>query len=59
MPKGEPKVQFGVRLPRELAEWVDMMVQKKIFGTRTHAVEYALAYLKKVYEREGRLPPIE
>ena len=53
------KEYVSVRLDKELLGWVDNLVKRKMFGSRTHAVEYALAYLKSVYEKEGRLPPIE
>ena len=48
-----------IRLTDETLNWLDSMVKKKIFANRTHGIEYALSYLKSVYDREGRLPPIE
>ena len=53
------KVYIAGRIPKNLVEWVDKMVEKRIFANRSHAIEYAIAYLQSVYEREGRLPPIE
>ncbi len=53
------KVYIAGRIPEDLVEWVDKMVQKRIFANRSHAIEYAITYLQTVYKREGRLPPIE
>jgi len=34
-------------LDPDLIEWIDMMIGKKRFANRTHAVEYALQRLKE------------
>lgn len=40
-------MKTSVAIDRELLEWVDSMVAKKRFATRTHAIEYALQLLRE------------
>jgi Arc/MetJ-type ribon-helix-helix transcriptional regulator len=41
------KVRINMALDSDLLAWVEEMVQKKRFASRTHAVEYALQRLKE------------
>lgn len=41
------KVRINMALDSDLLAWVEQMVQKKRFASRTHAVEYALQRLKE------------
>jgi len=48
------KLKTSVALDEELLEWVDEMIKRRIFASRSHAVEYALEHLRKEYEREKK-----
>jgi len=41
------KVKISMALDADLLTWVEEMVRKKRFASRTHAVEYALQRLKE------------
>ncbi len=41
------KVKTSVALDKELLVWVDKMVAKKRYGSRTHAIELGLQRLKE------------
>ena len=45
------KLKTSVALDEDLLKWVDEMIKRKIFASRSHAVEYALEHLRKEYER--------
>ncbi len=53
------KNNICIRLPDDLVLWLEEMTKKRMFASKTHGIEYALAYLKSIYDKEGRLPPIE
>jgi Arc/MetJ-type ribon-helix-helix transcriptional regulator len=44
--KGKP-MKTSVAIDPELLEWIDSMVEKKRFATRTHAIELGLQLLKE------------
>jgi len=48
------KLKTSVALDEDLLRWVDEMIKRKIFASRSHAVEYALEHLRKEYEREEK-----
>ena len=41
------KTRVSARVDDELIAWVDEQVENKIFGTRSHALNYALLQLKQ------------
>lgn len=45
------KVKTSVALDEDLLTWIDDMIERKRFASRTHAIEYALQRLKE-QERE-------
>jgi len=44
------KLKTSVAIDRDLIAWVDKMIAKKKYASRTHAIEYALQQLR---ENEG------
>ncbi|RLI39982.1 hypothetical protein DRO64_09735 [Candidatus Bathyarchaeota archaeon] len=45
------KLKTSVALDEDLLRWVDEMIKRKIFASRSHAVQYALEHLRREYER--------
>ena len=45
------KLKTSVALDEDLLRWIDGMIKRKVFASRSHAVEYALEHLRKEYER--------
>jgi len=45
------KLKTSVALDEDLLRWVDEMIKRKIFASRSHAVQYALERLRREYER--------
>jgi Arc/MetJ-type ribon-helix-helix transcriptional regulator len=41
------KIKTSVALDKEILEWIDRQVGKKVFANRSHAIEYALQKLKE------------
>jgi Arc/MetJ-type ribon-helix-helix transcriptional regulator len=41
------KIKTSVALDKEILEWIDRQVEKKVFANRSHAIEYALQKLKE------------
>ena len=48
------KLKTSVALDEDLLKWVDEMIKRKVFASRSHAVEYALECLRREYERGRR-----
>ena len=48
------KLKTSVALDEDLLRWIDEMIKRKIFASRSHAVEYALEHLRKEYERREK-----
>jgi Arc/MetJ-type ribon-helix-helix transcriptional regulator len=46
------KVKTSVALDQEMLDWIAELVQRKRFGSITHAVEYALQRLKETEKEE-------
>ena len=46
------KVKTSIALDEKLLAWVDEMIDRKRFASRTHAVEYALQRLREQQEEE-------
>ena len=47
------KLKTSVALDEELLRWIDEMIKRKIFASRSHAIEYALERLKEEYKKEN------
>ena len=41
------KVKTSVYLDKDLSDWIDEQVKKLRFGSRNHAVNFALKFLKE------------
>ena len=41
------KIKTSVALNKEILEWIDRQVEKRVFANRSHAIEYALQKLKE------------
>jgi Arc/MetJ-type ribon-helix-helix transcriptional regulator len=39
------KIKTSATLSKETVDWIDQMIAKKRFASRTHAIEYAIAQL--------------
>jgi len=52
--KGKP-MKTSVAIDPDLLEWIDGMIEKKRFATRTHAIEYALQLLRERSESTENL----
>ena len=50
------KVQVSVR--KDLLEWIAGQVKASRFGSRSHALNYALAHLKEEVEKQQRLEAV-
>jgi len=48
-------MKTSMDLDQDLLEWVDMMIGKKRFANRTHAIHYALQRLKENAREELHL----
>lgn len=46
------KVKTSVALDEDLLTWIDDMIERKRFASRTHAIEYALQRLKEQQTEE-------
>jgi len=46
------KIKTSIGLDEDLLAWVDEMIEKKRFASRTHAIEYALQRLREQQEEE-------
>lgn len=42
------KERFSVSMDEELAEWLDKMVNEKIFSSRSHAIEFCVMQISKI-----------
>jgi hypothetical protein len=42
------KERFSVSMDEELAEWLDKMVDEKIFSSRSHAIEFCVMQISKI-----------
>lgn len=47
-----PKKRLQVTMREDLVEWIDEKVEKLTFASRSHALEYAVAQLKKGEKRK-------
>jgi Arc/MetJ-type ribon-helix-helix transcriptional regulator len=50
--KMDRKIKTSIALDENLLTWVDEMIGRKRFASRTHAVEYALQRLKEQQAEE-------
>jgi len=41
------KIKTSIALDEDLLTWIDGMIERKRFASRTHAIEYALQRLKE------------
>jgi Arc/MetJ-type ribon-helix-helix transcriptional regulator len=41
------KLKLSITIDKHLVKWLDSQIQKKRFASRSHAIEFALTYLKK------------
>lgn len=48
------KVKTSITLDGDLSDWIDIMVAKKRFASKTHAIEYAITVLKETMEKERK-----
>jgi Arc/MetJ-type ribon-helix-helix transcriptional regulator len=48
--KGKP-MKTSVAIDPELLDWIDSMIEKKRFATRTHAIELGLQLLRERSEK--------
>lgn len=46
------KIKTSVALDEDLLAWVNEMIERKRFASRTHAIEYALQRLREQQEEE-------
>jgi len=46
------KVKTSIALDEKLLAWIDEMIKRKRFASRTHAIEYALQRLREQQEEE-------
>ena len=46
------KVKTSIALDEDLLFWIEKMVKRKRFASRTHAIEYALQRLREQQEEE-------
>ena len=46
------KVKTSIALDEDLLLWIEEMVKRKRFASRTHAIEYALQRLKEQEKEE-------
>lgn len=40
------KDKFSISMDEKLTKWIDKMVEEKKFATRSHAIEYAINFIK-------------
>lgn len=46
------KIKTSITLDKDLLEWIDKLIEKKRFASRTHAIEYALQRLREQEKKE-------
>lgn len=47
-----PKIRISVTLPKKLVDWIDEQVKKRIYASRSHAIEVLiLENMKRQRER--------
>jgi Arc/MetJ-type ribon-helix-helix transcriptional regulator len=51
MNKEDMKIKKTVTIDVKLVKWIEEMVEKKEFGSLSHAIEKAIYELKKQYEK--------
>jgi Arc/MetJ-type ribon-helix-helix transcriptional regulator len=51
--KESMKVKKTVTIDVKLVKWMEEMVEKKEFGSLSHAIEKALSKLKEEYEKKA------
>lgn len=44
--------KISVTIPRELIEWIDEMVEKRVFANRSHAVEVCILNYQKTGDKK-------
>jgi len=49
------KVQISTTIDKDLLDWIDKMVERKVFANRSHGIEACIARVK---EREKELFPV-
>ncbi|MDC7950740.1 ribbon-helix-helix domain-containing protein [Methanomassiliicoccaceae archaeon COG_1] len=50
------KPRLGVTVDQELIDWIDLMIEKRVFANRSHGVEVCIQWAKDGFNR-GELPP--
>lgn len=43
----DKREKISVTIPRELIDWIDEMVEKRVFANRSHAVEVCIINYRK------------
>lgn len=46
------KVKTSIALDEDLLLWIEKMIERKRFASRTHAIEYAIQRLKEKEQEE-------
>lgn len=49
-------LHHGVIIDQELIDWIDLMIEKRVFANRSRGVEACIQWAKDGFER-GELPP--
>jgi len=49
------KIKTSIALDEDLLSWIEEMIKRKRFASRTHAIEYALQRLKEQEKEELHL----
>jgi len=49
-----PKVRISVTLPKELVDWIDEQVRKRIYASRSHAIEVLILENMKSKKKDKR-----
>ncbi len=48
------KEKVSVSLSKDILEWLEKMVEKKIFASRSHGIEYCLEKCRSESESKGK-----
>lgn len=52
MVENMPKQRVTISLPRELVEWLDKKIEKRVYANRSHAIEVLILSVKVKEKRE-------
>lgn len=48
--------RMSVSVTKELLEWIDKMIEKGYFASRSHAFVFSISHVKRFYEENKHLP---